>query len=58
LTPRGIFNGESDLLQCHSSVIVRSQYVDARFLQCAEQAPLAGGFVVVAHTGPGHPIDD
>ena len=46
LAPRGICDGESDLLQCHSSVIIRTQYVDARLLQSAEQAPLAGRFVV------------
>ena len=48
LTSRGILNSKSDLLQRHSPVIVRSQYVDARFLQSAEQAPLASRFVVVA----------
>ena len=48
LTPRGILHCESHLLKGHPPVIVRSQDVDARPLQGAEQAPLPGRFVVVA----------
>ncbi len=50
VTPRGILHSESDFLQRDTSVIVRSQNVDAGFLQRAEKASLAGRFVIVALT--------
>jgi hypothetical protein len=48
LASRRIFYRESNLLQCPAPVIVRPQYLDAGFLQGAEQTPLACRFVIDA----------
>ena len=48
LTTRRVLNRETNLLERRTTVIVRSEDVDARFLQRAEQAPLPCGFVVFA----------
>jgi hypothetical protein len=49
LISRDVFNGETHFLQRHSTMIVRTQHFDTRFLQHAEQAPFAGSLVVNAH---------
>jgi len=49
-TARRILDGEPHFLQRDPSVIVGTQYIDARLLQRAEQAPLAGRFIVGAFT--------